>query len=79
MDNRIDVLIPVDAEVAQALERPEERQAVGRYISHLMKHGGMRGAVAAAITDLKHEAQAKGLTDAEIDQELAAWKAERRR
>lgn len=78
MDGLVDVLIPVDAEAAEALERPEERQAIGRYISHLMKHGGLRGAVAAAIAELKQEAHANGLTDADIDQELAAWKSERR-
>lgn len=78
MDTLIDVPIPVDAEAAEALERPGERQAIGRYISHLMKHGGMRSAVVASIAELKQEAHANGLTDAEVDQELAAWKDERR-
>jgi hypothetical protein len=34
--------------------------------------------LAEAIADLKQEAHANGLTDADIDAELAAWRAERR-
>ncbi len=36
------------------------------------------GALAQAIAAAKAEARAAGLTDADIDAELAAWKAERR-
>ena len=37
MDNTINVMIPVDAEAAKALESPARREAVGRYLSSLLK------------------------------------------
>jgi hypothetical protein len=77
MDNPVDVLIPIDAEAAQALQDPARRAAVGRYISHLLKGEGIRSVVAAAIAELKQEAHANGLTDEDVDEEIRAWRAER--
>ena len=37
MDNTVDVMIPVDVEAAKALESPARREAVGRYVSSLLK------------------------------------------
>ncbi len=39
MDSTVDVMIPVDAEAAKALESPARREAVGRYLSGLLKGG----------------------------------------
>jgi hypothetical protein len=74
MDNAVDVTIPVDAETAQALGSPMRREAVGRYISGLLKAGRIQEVLAEAIADAKREARATGLTDEEIDSELAAWR-----
>jgi hypothetical protein len=77
MDNTVDVLIPVDAEAARALENPARREAAGRYLSGLLRGGRVPDVLAAAIADAKREARTNGLTDANTDAELAAWRAER--
>jgi hypothetical protein len=77
MDNTVDVSIPVDAEAARALESPARREAAGRYLSSLLKGGRVGDILAAAIADAKREARAHGLTDADIDAELEAWRTER--
>jgi hypothetical protein len=78
MANTINVLIPIDAEVAGALDNPARREAAGRYLSGLLKEGGIRIPLAQAIAELKQEAHANGLTDEDVDAEIAAWRAERR-
>ncbi len=78
MDSTVDITIPVDAEAARVLESPARRQAAGRYLSGLLKDGGVRDILARAIADAKREARANGLTDDAIDAELQAWRAERR-
>lgn len=77
MDRTVDVTIPVDAEAAKALESPARRQALGRYLSELLKGGRVHDVLAEAIADAKREARTSGLTDEEIDAELKAWRAER--
>lgn len=78
MDNTVDVIIPVDAEAAKALASPARREAAGRYLSGLLTGGRVRDILAAAIADAKRDARASGLTDADIDAELRAWRAERK-
>ncbi|HZZ21728.1 MAG TPA: hypothetical protein VFE60_03730 [Roseiarcus sp.] len=78
MDNTVDVIIPVDAEAAKTLESPARREAVGRYLSGLLKGGRARDVLKEAIAEAKREARAHGLTDEEIDAELDEWRAERR-
>jgi hypothetical protein len=68
MGNTVNVMIPVDAEAAKALERPARREAVGR----------ARDVLAEAIAEAKREARAHGLSDEEIGAELDEWRAERR-
>ncbi len=77
MNALIDVTIPVDAEAARALRSPARREAAGRYLSGLLKEGGVQELLAEAIADAKREARSNGLTDAEIDAELDAWRSER--
>ncbi len=77
MDNTVDVLIPVDAEAARALESPARREAAGRYLSGLLTGGHVRDVLAEAIADAKKEACANGLTDEDVDAELEVWRAER--
>ena len=78
MDNRVDVTIPVDAEAAKAPESRARREAVGRYLSSLLKGGRARDVLAGAIAEAKREARAHRLTEEEIDAELDEWRAERR-
>lgn len=46
-------------------------------MSSLLTGGRVRDILAEAIADAKREARAGGLTDEDIDAELAAWRAER--
>jgi hypothetical protein len=78
MDNTVDVTIPVDAEAASALADARNREAVGRLISRVLRPRSGPGPLAHAIAELKAEARTAGLTDADIDAELAAYNAERR-
>ena len=78
MGTTIDVTIPVDSDAARALENPPRRAAAGRYLSGLIKGGRARDLIEEAIAEAKREARAKGLTDAEIDAELRAWRSEQR-
>lgn len=78
MDNMVDVTIPLDADVAKALESRARREAAGRYLSGLLKDGRAREILAEAIAEAKHEARASGLTDEDVDAELAAWRSKQR-
>lgn len=78
MDNTVDITIPVDAEAAKALESRARREAIGGYLSGLLKGERARHVLAEAITEAKREARAHGLTDEEIDAELDEWRAEQR-
>lgn len=77
MDTTVNVTIPVDAETARALASPARREAAGRYLSGLLKGERVHEILAVAITDVKREARASGLTDEAIDAELEVWRAER--
>lgn len=78
MDNTVDVTIPVEPEAAAALADSRNRVAVGRLISRVLTPHFGPSPLAGAIAELKAEVRAVGLTDAEIDVELAAYNAERR-
>ena len=78
MTDTVEVTIPVDAEAAQALKSPARRAAAGRYISGLLKGGRARDLLEEAFAETKSEARANGLTDADVDAELKAWRAERK-
>jgi hypothetical protein len=77
MPGTVDVLIPVDAETASRLSDPAAREAAGRLLSRVYARPAV-DELEAAIADLKREAREAGLTDADIDEELAAYNAERR-
>ena len=78
MADTVDVTIPVDAELAKHLDTLARREAVGRYLSGLLRGGRVRDALAEAIADAKRGARASVLTDEDIDAELEAWRADRR-
>ena len=78
MDNTVDVTIPVEPEVAAVLADPRNREAVGRLVSRVLRPRSGPSPLAQAIADMKADARAAGLIDADIDAELAAYNAERR-
>jgi hypothetical protein len=78
MGKVVEVAIPVDAEVATALADSRNREAVGRMVSRVLRPGAGPMPLAEAIAEMKAAARTAGLTDAEIDAELAAYNAERR-
>jgi hypothetical protein len=78
MGKMVDVTIPVEPEAAAALADARNREAVGRLVSRVLRPRSGPSPLARAIAEMKAEARAAGLTDAEIDAELAAYNAERR-
>jgi len=78
MNRTVEVAIPVEPEAAAALGDPHNREAVGRLISRMLHPRPGDDPLIKAIAELKAEVRAAGLTDAEIDAELAAYNAERR-
>lgn len=78
MSNLIEVAIPVEEKVAAKLRDPQQREAVGRMLSRMLEPEAGIERLIAAIERLKADAQARGLTDALVDEELDAYNAERR-
>ena len=78
MDKTVDVTIPVEPEAAAALTDLRNREAVGRLVSRIFRPASGSTPLAQAIAEIKADARATGLSDAEIDAELAAYNAERR-
>jgi hypothetical protein len=78
MDKTVDVTIPVEPEVAAALADARNREAVGRLVSRVLRPASGPTPLAQAIAEMKGDARAAGLSDADIDGELAAYNAERR-
>jgi hypothetical protein len=74
----IEVSIPIEAEAAAALADERNREAVGRLISRVLRRDSGPTPLARAIAEMKASARKAGLTDRDIDDELAAYNAERR-
>ena len=78
-DATVLVEIPVSAESAQILEDATERVRAGRLLDDVLKAERFKDdPLFHAIRQVKAEARAAGLTDEDIDAELAAYNAERR-
>jgi hypothetical protein len=78
MDNPVETTTPADPGVAKALADPARREAAVPVVSALLIRRRFRNVLAGAIVDAKREAHANGLTDADIDAELQAWREEPR-
>jgi hypothetical protein len=78
MDRTVDVTILVEPEAAAALADARNREAVGRLVSRVLRPRSGPSALAQAIAEMKADAMAAGLTDANIDAELVAYNTERR-
>lgn len=69
--------IPVQEATAAALSDARRREAVGRLVDRLVRPGADDPLV-ALFERTAADAKERGLTEAEIDAELAAYNAERR-
>jgi hypothetical protein len=78
MHRTVEVTIPVEPEAAAALADARNREAVGRLVSRVLRPRSGPSPLARAIAEMKADAKGTGLTDADIDAELAAYNAERR-
>ncbi len=78
MGNLVNVSIAVEPEAAKALADHRNRDAMGRLVSRILSPQAGPSALSRAIAAAKSEARAAGLTDTDIDAELAAYNAERR-
>jgi hypothetical protein len=74
----VDVVIPVEARLAESLRDPELRAQAGQLVSEMLSRKLANDRLFAAISALKAEAHRRGLTDEIVDEELAAYNAERR-
>jgi hypothetical protein len=73
----VDVLIPVEAKLAPALEDPATRARAGRLVSRMLHLAGVER-LFHTMDKFAAEAARRGLTDEILDAELAAYNAERR-
>jgi hypothetical protein len=78
MDGLIEVPIPVEPEVAAMLEDPRSREEMGRLISRTLRPSAEANPLIRALRAVQADAAASGITEAEIEAELAAYNAERR-
>lgn len=69
--------VPVQAETALALSDPRRLEAVGRLVDRLVRPGADDPLI-ALFQRTSTEAEAAGMTETEINAELAAYNAERR-
>ena len=69
--------IPVEEATAAALSDERRREAVGRLVDRLVRPGADDPLI-ALFERTAAEAQEAGLTEAEIEAELASYNAERR-
>ena len=69
--------IPVEQATAAALSDARRREAVGRLVDRLVRPGADDPLI-ALFERTANEAREAGLTEAEIEAELAAYNAERR-
>ncbi len=71
------VEIQVDEEVAADLSEPVRLAAVGQLVSRMLRLTAASNPLGTLLDDIGRRAELAGLTQEDIDQEVAAWKAER--
>jgi hypothetical protein len=79
MADAVMIQIPVTPEAAEALSDATRRERIGKLVSSLLRpQFPADDPLAAIFASIKNAARADGLTDEEIDAELAAYNAARR-
>lgn len=77
MVQTVDISIPVSPEAAARMNEPGMRERVSAAVNRVLAERGP-DRLFEIIEKLKATAHARGLTDSVLDEELAAWNAERR-
>jgi hypothetical protein len=79
MNDIVLVQIPVSPDAADALGDAQVRERIGKLVSSVLKpKSAAEDPLAVIFGSIKATVQADGVTDEEIDAELAAYNAERR-
>lgn len=79
MGDVVTIELEVSAEAAELLRDPAKRAAMGRTVSLLATDEEIRNELLfAVLRATQAEAEAAGITDEDVERELAAHKAERR-
>jgi hypothetical protein len=79
MTDTVMVEIPVTPEAAEALGDLERRERIGKLVSSMLRpQSPSDDPLASILASIKSLARADGLTDGEVEAELAAYNAERR-
>lgn len=78
MDNTVEISIPVEADAAAILGGARAREAIGRVVSRMLRPNEDADPLLAVMERLSADAARRGLTQAILDEELAAYNAERR-
>ena len=79
MNDTVTASIPVTPEAAKLLRDTDRAHKIGRLVSDILRPTSPEtDPLAVLIAAVKADARAGGLTDEEIDAELAAYNAERR-
>jgi hypothetical protein len=79
MNDVVMIEIPVTPEAAEALGDLARRRRIGKLVSSMLRpESPGDDPLAAIFSSIKSAARADGLTDDEIEAELAAYNAERR-
>lgn len=78
MPKTVTVELPVDEAAAEALKDADRRADMGRLVSQVVRLHSSPDPLAAALERTSNSAQQAGLSDDDIDAELAAYNAERR-
>ena len=77
MLDTVPVTLEVEPAAAAALDDPATRARIGRLVSRVLQPAGVERLI-AAMDALAAEAERRGLTDEILEEELAAYNAERR-
>jgi hypothetical protein len=78
MTRIVRIELPVDEDAAAVLRDPDRRARVGRLVSQIARLYDGPDPLATLLERTSRAAQASGLTDEQIDAELATYNAERR-
>jgi len=79
MADTVMVEIPVTPQAAEALCDPKRRERIGKLVSDMLRpRSPGEDSLAAIFAPIKNAARADGLTDEEIEAELATYNAKRR-